>query len=216
MRKKCIETIEKEKIITIIRGVYGENLINLLEAIYCGGVRLAEITFDSSGKVSDDEIAKNIACASEKFDGKLIIGAGTVTNKNQISLAKNAGAEYIISPDCNSDIISETRKQNLVSIPGALTPTEAMNAHRAGADFVKLFPAGCFGANYLKTVALPLSNIKFLAVGGIGTGDIKEYLNAGAVGFGISSGIADRNLVLNGEFEEICRRAQEYTRLVKE
>lgn len=215
MRKDCIEAIEKEKIITIIRGVYGENLMNLLDAVYRGGIRLAEITFDSAGKVGDGEIAENIAEANKKFRGKLIIGAGTVTKKSQISLAKSAGAEYIISPDTNCDIISFTRENDLVSVPGAMTPTEAMTAHRAGADFVKLFPAGCFGATYLKTVALPLSNIKFLAVGGINAEDVKDYLNAGAVGFGISSGIADKNLVLKGDFEEIYRRAREYVRLVK-
>ena len=206
----CIEAIEKTKIVTVIRGVYGKDLENLLSALFDGGIRAAEITFDQSGTVKDEETAREIKAAVKQMSGKMHIGAGTVLYEKQVNLAGGAGAEYIVSPDTNERIIRLTKDKGMVSIPGALTPTEAQTAFSAGADFVKLFPAGCMGKEYLKAVALPLSHIKFLAVGGINTGEIKDYLACGAAGFGISSGIVDKKLIAQGDFNAVARHAREY------
>lgn len=206
----CIEAIEKTKIVTVIRGVCGKDLENLLSALFDGGIRAAEITFDQSGAVKDEETAREIEAAAKQMSGKMHIGAGTVLYENQVNLACGAGAEYIVSPDTNEKIIRLTKDKGMVSIPGALTPTEAQTAFSAGADFVKLFPAGCMGKEYLKAVALPLSHIKFLAVGGINAGEIKDYLAGGAAGFGISSGIVDKKLIAQGDFNAVARRAREY------
>lgn len=206
----CIEAIEKTKIVTVIRGVYGKDLENLLSALFDEGIRAAEITFDQSGAVKDEETAREIKAAVKQMSGKMHIGAGTVLYENQVNLACGAGAEYIVSPDTNEKIISLTKKMGMISVPGALTPTEAQTAFSAGADFVKLFPAGCMGKEYLKAVALPLSHIKFLAVGGINAGEIKDYLACGAAGFGISSGIVDKKLIAQGDFNAVARRAREY------
>lgn len=206
----CIEAIEKTKIVTVIRGVYGKDLENLLSALFDGGIRAAEITFDQSGEVKDEETAREIKAAVKQMSGKMHIGAGTVLYEKQVNLACGADAEYIVSPDTNEKIISLTKDKGRVSIPGALTPTEAQTAHAAGADFVKLFPAGCMGKEYLKAVALPLSHIKFLAVGGINASEIKDYLACGAAGFGISSGIVDKKLIAQGDFNAVARRAREY------
>lgn len=206
----CIEAIEKTKIVTVIRGVYGKDLENLLSALFDGGIRAAEITFDQSGAVKDEETAREIKAAVKQMSGKMHIGAGTVLYEKQVNLACGADAEYIVSPDTNEKIISLTKDKGRVSIPGALTPTEAQTAFSAGADFVKLFPAGCMGKEYLKAVALPLSHIKFLAVGGINASEIKDYLACGAAGFGISSGIVDKKLIAQGDFNAVARRAREY------
>ena len=206
----CIEAIEKTKIVTVIRGVYGKDLENLLSALFDGGIRAAEITFDQSGAVKDEETAREIKAAVKQMSGKMHIGAGTVLYEKQLNLACGAEAEYIVSPDTNEKIIRLTKDKGMVSIPGALTPTEAQTAFSAGADFVKLFPAGCMGKEYLKAVARPLSHIKFLAVGGINTGEIKDYLACGAAGFGISSGIVDKKLIAQGDFNAVARHAREY------
>ena len=211
----CIDVIEKTKIVTVIRGVYGKDLDNLLSALFDGGIRAAELTFDQSGRVSDEETAREIALAVRKMSGKMHIGAGTVLYEKQVRLAYEAGAEYVVSPDTNEKIICITKKTGMVSVPEAFTPTEAQAAYAAGADFVKLFPAGCMGKEYLKAIAQPLSHIKFLAVGGINAVDIKEYLACGAAGFGISGGIIDKQLIAEGNFGEVALRAREYIEAAK-
>lgn len=211
-----IKTIEKEKIIVIVRGISREKLIPLANAMYRGGIRLIECTYDASGKISDGEIASNIEMLAKTFDGKMTVGAGTVLTKNQVELTKAAGGRFIISPDTNPEIISFTKKIGLVSIPGALTPTEASTAYRAGADFVKLFPVNLMGAKYVKDLKAPLSHIRFLAVGGINSDNMREYLDAGAVGFGVGSGIVDKKMIEAGNFDAVERFAREYTEKIKD
>lgn len=194
MRNALISLIEKEKLIVIVRGVEREKLIPLAKALYEGGVRLMEITYDASDTVSDETTAENIALLAESFRGRMYIGAGTVLTEKQVALTKDAGGCFIISPDTNDAVIRKTRELDMVSIPGALTPTEVMAAHRAGADFVKLFPAGALGASYLRAITAPLSHIRFLAVGGIHAQNIAEYRRAGACGFGVGSAVTNTDM----------------------
>lgn len=206
-----IKTIEKEKIIVIVRGVAREKLIPLAEAMYRGGIRLIECTYDASGKISDEEIASDIEMLAGEFDGKMTVGAGTVLTRKQVELTKKAGGKFIISPDTNPEIIAYTKECSLVSIPGALTPTEAMTAHRAGADFVKLFPVNIMGSRYVRDLKAPLSHIRFLAVGGINADNITEYLDVGAVGVGVGSGVVNKKLIEKDDFASIEKAAKEYT-----
>ena len=163
---QTIDYILENKIIMIVRGVPTEQLCDLAQAMYRGGIRLMECTYDASGRVSDEETARGIALLAKRFEGRMLIGAGTVLKESQITLTREAGGKFIISPDTNPKIIAETKRQGLVSIPGALTPSEATAAHRAGADFVKLFPVSQMGgAAYVKALCAPLSHIRFLAVG---------------------------------------------------
>lgn len=206
-----VSQIEKNKIIVIVRGVARENLIPMAEAMYRGGIRLIECTYDASGKMPDQEIASNIKMLAEHFDGKMNVGAGTVLTKKQVELTKEAGGKFIISPDTNPEIIAYTKECGLVSIPGALTPTEAATAHRAGADFIKVFPVNYMGAKYIKDLKAPLSHIRFLAVGGINVDNMREYLDAGACGVGVGSGIVNKKMIEEGDFDAVERFAREYT-----
>ncbi|MBO5788687.1 MAG: bifunctional 4-hydroxy-2-oxoglutarate aldolase/2-dehydro-3-deoxy-phosphogluconate aldolase [Clostridia bacterium] len=185
MYRQTLELIEQEKIIVILRGIPREKLLPLVSAMYEGGIRLVELTYDACGNIPDEEIADRISFLAKHFAGKMMFGAGTVLKKSQIAQTKAAGGHFIISPDTNPDIITETKKEGLVSIPGALTPSEATLAHRCGADFVKLFPLTQLGVGYLKTICAPLSHISFLAVGGVRIGNILDYLHSGACGVGV-------------------------------
>ena len=216
MRNKVIEAIDKYKIITIVRGVKSEKLIPLAEAMYDGGIRLLEITYSADKSVSDEETAKNIEMLSKHFEGRMFIGAGTVIRENQVELTYKAGGKFIISPDTYENVIKKTRELGMVSMPGALTPTEIQNAHRFGADYVKLFPITNMGAEYVKAVKAPLSHIKLLAVGGIDENNMTDYLKAGVCGFGIGSNIVSKKLIESEDFSSITELAKKYTRVIAE
>ena len=210
MREQVIKSIEKEKIVVIVRGVARENLIPLAQAMYEGGIRLLEITYDATGKTTDAETAANIEMLAKHFEGRMYIGAGTVIRPVQVELTAKAGGKFIISPDTNKEIIEKTRELGLVSMPGALTPTEIADASRFGADFVKLFPVSTFGTEYVKAVKAPLSHVKLLAVGGIDEKNIADYAKAGACGFGVGSNIVNKKLIEAGEFGKITELAKEF------
>ena len=195
MNDKLIKSIENEKIIVILRGIASEKLIPLVEAMYSGGIRFLELTYSADGRVSDEKNAENIKMLSEHFENKIYIGAGTVLNERQVELTKEAGGKFIISPDTNPCVIQRTKELGMVSIPGALTPSEIQVAHRSGADFVKLFPITNLGADYVKAIKAPLSHIRLLAVGGVNENNLSEYLRAGVCGFGIGSNIVSKKLV---------------------
>lgn len=215
MRSEVIETIKKEKIIVIVRGVKREKLLPMAEAMYSGGIRLLEITYSANGTVSDEETAENIQLLSDKFNGRMHIGAGTVLTEKQVELTHNAGGKFIISPDTCTEVIKHTRKMGLVSIPGALTPSEIQTADKAGADFVKLFPITNMGVEYVKAVRAPLSHINLLAVGGVNLDNINNYLSCGICGFGIGSNIIDKQALANNDYQKITELSQKYVSEVR-
>ena len=166
MKNEITAKIKEEKIIAIIRHLGAKDAEALCGALYKGGIRLTEITFDPTGTIPAEETAKTISVLREKFAGKMLIGAGAVLDMDYARIAIGAGAEFIISPDTNPAVIARTRELELVSMPGAMTPSEILAAHAAGADLVKLFPAAARGPAYLKSVLSPISHVRIMAVGG--------------------------------------------------
>ena len=214
MTNNVISSIEKEKLIVIVRSVAFDKLLPLANALYEGGVRLMEITYSANGAISDEDTAKGIELLSKELNGKMYIGAGTVLTEKQVELTKKAGGSFIISPDANPDVIRKTKELDMVSIPGALTPSEIQLAHGAGADFVKLFPVTSLGTEYIKAIKAPLSHIKFLAVGGIDENNLDEYLNSGIYGVGVGSNITKKDLIANNDFGAITELAKKYTAVI--
>lgn len=215
MREELLQVVEKEKIIVIVRGVEREKLIPLAEAMYEGGIRLLEVTYSANGKVSDEETAENIRVLAEYFEGRMYIGAGTVLTEKQVELTAKAGGKFIISPDTYPAVIQKTRELGLVSMPGALTPSEMQIAHRNGADFIKIFPITSLGVSYVKAVKAPLSHLKMLAVGGVDESNIPEYLKAGINGFGLGSNIIDKKKIAENDWAGITALAKKYVDLIK-
>ena len=215
MKNQVIQAIENEKLIVIVRGVAREKLIPFAEAAYAGGVRLLEVTYSADGSISDEETADRIAMLAKHFEGRMLIGAGTVLTEKQVELTHAAGGKYIISPDTSESVIKKTCQLGLVSMPGALTPTEIQTAHKAGADFVKLFPIGNLGTGYVKAVMAPLSHVKMLAVGGVDLNNIEDYKKIGIAGFGIGTAIVNKTLINEGKFDEITKLAEKYVTAVK-
>lgn len=212
MKNEIITKIKEEKIIAIIRHLGAKDAEALCEALYKGGIRLAEITFDPTGTIPAEETAAAISSLREKFAGKMLIGAGTVLDMNYARIAISAGAEFIISPNTDPDVIRYTKECDKVSIPGAMTPTEVVNAYNAGADFVKVFPSDSLGLKYIKALRAPLPHIPLIPTGGVNVGNIADFLSAGAAAVGIGSNLSRNDLVKAGKFDEITALAEEYVR----
>ena len=215
MREQVIQKILDEKLIVIVRGLEKEKMIPLAEAMYEGGIRLIEVTYSANGSIPDEVTAECIRSIQEHFDGKMLVGAGTVLTSKQVEMTKEAGGSFIISPNVKEEVIKKTRELGMVSMPGALTPTEIENAHEMGADFVKLFPVSTFGPEYVKAVKAPLSHIRLLAVGGVDHNNLKDYLKVGVCGFGMASNIVDKKMVAEGNYAGITELARRYVEAVK-
>ena len=208
MRSTVIEWANKEKIIAIIRGIEPEKCMKVAQALYDGGIRMMEITYDQKNPDSWDTTARSIGEIAKAFEGRMLVGAGTVTSTKLVEMTHAAGGLFIISPDTNPDVIRRTRELGMVSMPGALTPTDVTIAYNAGADIVKLFPISAFGPDYLKAIKAPLSHIPMMAVGGINEKNIPDYLAAGAIGVGVGGNLANKAWIDAGEYYKITEVAR--------
>lgn len=208
MRETVINAIEKEKIIAIARNLSVEDCVKAADALYEGGIRLVEVTFNLRQPDSYQQTADAIAAIRAKYEGRMLVGAGTVTYPELVDIAASGGAQYIISPDTNEAVIRRTRELGLVSIPGAMTPTEIMTAHRLGADFVKLFPSADLGVSYIKSIKAPISHVKLLATGGINENNVADYLNLGMAGAGVGGNLVSKKWIESNELEKITETAR--------
>lgn len=209
-KSNIISGINKSKIIAIIRGLDFSDLEGVCEALVKGGINVMEFTIDHNKKDCVRETCKKIAYAAEKYSGRAYVGAGTVLNTIEAKEVISAGAELIISPNTDTDVIKFTVDAVKVSIPGSMSPSECVNAHSAGADFVKLFPAGELGIAYTKALMAPLSHIPFLIVGGITPENAKSYLELGVNGFGLGSGLILKDAVRDKDYGRIEKQAVKY------
>ena len=215
MRETIIQKVLEEKAIAIVRGASVEDCLKVADALYAGGIRFMEITFNQKNPDSFKDTAAAIKGVCERYAGKMYVGAGTVTTPELVEIAANAGALYIISPDTNVDVIKKTRELGLVSMPGALTPSEVLLAHRSGADFVKLFPVGTLGTAYVKALCAPISHVKMLGVGGVNEENAAEFMKAGVVGVGVGGNLANKKWIDAGEFDKITETARKLVENIK-
>jgi len=206
-----MEWIDHDRIIAIVRGLAPEPMVALADALLRGGVRLVEITFNQAQPDSWADTARSIRLIGERFAGRMLAGAGTVMTLEQLRLAADAGARYIISPNVDVAVIRETRKLGLASLPGALTPTEIAAAHDAGADAVKVFPAGSLGPDYIRAIRAPLCHIPLLAVGGVTEKNCAGFVAAGCAGVGVGGNLVNKQWIQDGKFDDITALARTYT-----
>ncbi len=209
------ELLKEKKLITILRKVAPDRIVPVVEALREGGVRFVEVTFDQSSATGIADTAAAIRSIAEGFSD-VYVGAGTVMSVAQVDAAADAGARYIISPNTDVDVIHHTVERGMLSMPGALTPSEIALAYNEGASFVKVFPAGDFSPSYIKSIRAPLSHIPLLAVGGVDLDNMMSFYKAGICGFGIGSSIVRKDLIEAGNYGELSRLAARYTALTAE
>ena len=205
-----IEKIVREKrIIAIVRGQTPDVCLHLAEAFAKGGIGLVEVTFNQREPETWQQTAEAIQAIRTRFAGAVRVGAGTVLTEEQLKICAEAGGEYMITPNVNAALIRKCVEMGLVAMPGALTPSEAVVAWEAGAQFVKLFPAGTLGAGYVKAVRAPLSHIPFLAVGGISPENVADFMRAGCVGAGVGGNLTNKEWIAEGAWDKITAVAHE-------
>ena len=212
---EVVKFIEDNKVLVICRGCYGDTLLKTITALHEGGVRMAEVTFDQADPDAIEKTSGAIKLIKKNFPD-MKVGSGTVTCVEHVIATKEAGGEFCLSPNVNVDVIKATKAAGLVSIPGALTPSEILTAHDAGADLVKIFPAGWLGLKYLKDIKGPINHVKFLAAAGVNEENFAEFLQAGYCSAGISGRLLDKKVIAEGNFEELTRRAKVITKIARE
>lgn len=187
--------IETYGLVAILRGDYVGHVMSLIDAMYEGGIRMVEVTMNSADALG---IIKEI---NVTYGDKMWVGAGTVLTTDEVKAVAKAGGQYIVSPDTFAPVIEETLKLGLTPMPGAYTASEVRTALRAGAHYIKLFPAMPAGPSYLKQLRAPLDNAAFITTGGIDASNLGAFIKAGAVGIGIGSALAPKTF--NGTAQEI-------------
>jgi len=201
--------ILQNKVVAIVRGADPKGLLRIAEALYAGGVRLMEVTLNSPGAL------KSIEEISGAMEGKLLVGAGTVLDPETARAALLAGAKYIISPTLNKKTIRMTKRYGAVSIPGAFTATEILEAYEHGGDLIKVFPASTGGAAYFKDIAGPLPFIPLMPTGGVSVDNIKSFADAGAAAFGLGSSLVDTKQPVTDEYlAQLTEKARAFVQAV--
>ena len=206
-------TIQHEKIIVIVRQIYGDSLLKLAEALRKGGIRLMEVTFDQGDSNNKEKTCNTITSLMSEFGDDFGVGVGTTLTVDHVRAAHEAGAKFIISPNSNELVIAETKKLGMISIPGAMTPTEILNAASWGADYVKIFPVGSLGLKYCKDVMAPINHLNLIATAGVKEDNFGEILDTGFVGAGISGRLTDKKLIENGDWPEFTKRAEAFVKI---
>ena len=202
-----LSQILEYKIVAILRGMQSKDVLNIVNALIDGGVKIVEVTLNSKDALS---VIENL---THTLGDKILIGAGTVLNTNDAKNAITAGAKFLISPSLNIDVIKTAKDAGLVSIPGAFTPTEILTAFENGADIVKIFPAP--NSDYIKNILAPLNHIPVMPTGGINLENIREFNKTGAVAFGIGSSLVNNKANINEEYlQDITANARKFIEAV--
>ena len=210
MEENILEAVRRYNITAILRGISEERLKNVVQALFDGGIRLLEVTFNQKSPSKLEDTARAIQWAKQCFGTELHVGAGTVMSPQEVLAAKQAGAEFILAPNVDEAVIRLAVAQGMCAIPGAMTPTEIAQAYAAGAEIIKLFPAGNLGLGYCKAVMAPLNHIPMIAVGGIDQYNLPSFLKSGFIGAGIGSSLTNRELIEKEDYAGLKALAEEF------
>jgi 2-dehydro-3-deoxyphosphogluconate aldolase/(4S)-4-hydroxy-2-oxoglutarate aldolase len=203
-----LDRIARTGIVAVMRGEDGGLLTEAAAALLRGGVEAIEVTF------TVPRAHRVIEHMADSLGDRIVLGAGTVLDPETARIALLAGAEFIVSPTVNVDVIRLCRRYSKAVMPGALTPTEVLQAWEAGADVVKVFPSDPTGPAYLKALAGPLPQVRLMPTGGVNLETAAEFLRAGAFALGVGSSLVDGRSLKDRDFARIETLVSEYVKLV--
>jgi 2-dehydro-3-deoxyphosphogluconate aldolase/(4S)-4-hydroxy-2-oxoglutarate aldolase len=206
-RKAALDQILRDKAVAVVRGANADALLRAVDALREGGVRCIEITLTVPRAL---ELMRAI---DQRFGSDVLLGVGSVIGAEQARRAVEAGARFVVSPVFKPEIVREAHACDAAALPGAFTPTEALRAHEAGADVVKVFPAGTLGVGFFRGVLAPMPQLRLMPTGGVTVENAADWIGAGAVAVGIGSALVDEEAVHSGNFAELTARARRLVRL---
>jgi 2-dehydro-3-deoxyphosphogluconate aldolase/(4S)-4-hydroxy-2-oxoglutarate aldolase len=208
-RERDLQRVVDCGIVAVVRFSDPGPLVEVMKALADGGVTVAEVTFTVPNAL--DVIRE----AKRQLGDRVLLGAGTVLDPETARAAFLAGAEFVVAPTVNLDVIRVCRRYDKLVMPGAFTPTEVVAAWEAGADIVKVFPAEVVGPAFFKALRGPLPQVKLMPTGGVDLTTAAEFLKAGAVCLGVGSQMVDPKLVAAGDFARITALAKQFVDVVK-
>ena len=205
------EMMEHVGLIPVLRAKNLDQGRAVVKAMIAGGVNIVEVTMTVPGAI---DLLKEL---KREYGSDLLLGSGTVTTAEQAQATIDAGAEFVVSPSLHSEVIAVTKKNGKISCPGALTPTEAITAWNAGADYVKIFPCSAVGgASYLKALLAPFPHLKLIPTGGVTLQTAASFIQAGARALGVGSDLVNLAAVDAGHTETITETAKAYLKVLAE
>jgi 2-dehydro-3-deoxyphosphogluconate aldolase/(4S)-4-hydroxy-2-oxoglutarate aldolase len=207
--KQILSFITEVGIVPVVRTTSADSAIRAIEAIYNGGIRAAEITMTVPGAIHALEKVAG------QFGDRIVLGAGTVLDPETARSCLLAGAEFLVTPSLKVATIEVAKRYSKVICPGALTPTEVLTAWEAGADIVKIFPAGNVGGpKYIKALRGPFPQIEMIPTGGVNLETAGEFLKAGACAVAVGGELVDAKLIKEGRYDVIEQRAKQYLEVI--
>lgn len=211
-RQAVVACLLARRLIAIVRVPDAAQLLPVAEALHAGGVEVIEFTLTTPGALEQLRVAR------EHFGGAVILGAGTVLDAGLAQQAIEAGAQFVVAPNFDPAVVRlcHRHRYDVPVIPGALTPTEIVAAWTAGADFVKVFPAGLGGPGYIREVRAPLPQVQLVPTGGVTAENVVEFLKAGAVAVGVGSSLVDKAAVATRDWPTLTNRARRFVALISE
>ena len=208
-KEKNLQDIVNCGVVAVIRVASAQEAVEVCGAIAKGGVKPIEITMTVPGAI---DAIKELKGAAED---KVLLGAGTVLDPETARAVILAGAEFVVCPTLNLEVIEVCRRYSKVVIPGAFTPTEILTAWEAGADIVKVFPATVGGPRYLRDIRGPLPQIRLMPTGGVNVGNTPDFIRAGAVAVAAGTSLVDKKAVSEGKYDIITENAKKFVEAVK-
>lgn len=208
-KSEIISRLTDPGVIAVVRASRVEQVIPLAEALVDGGIIAVEIT------LTTPEAINAIREASRHFGLRALIGVGTVLKSFDCQQALDAGAQFVVTPICRTELVALAHQANKPVMLGAYTPTEAQLAHEAGADFVKIFPADGLGPAYIKSLRAPLPHLRIVPTGGVDVKTIGEFFKAGCVAVGAGSSLISREILDKDDWATLARRAMAFVEAAK-
>ena len=199
-----LNLIRKTGIVAIMRAKSSGQLIAAADAIKAGGVSVIEVTMTTPGALGVIEAAK------EKYGEQVLFGAGSVLDPETACAAILAGADFVVAPTLNLEMVTLCNRYSVPVMPGCYTPTEALTAWEAGADMIKLFPASFGGASLVKAILAPFPHLEIVPVGGVNLDTAADFIRKGAAALGVGSSLVNQNLLAAGDLDELTRRAKAF------
>jgi 2-dehydro-3-deoxyphosphogluconate aldolase/(4S)-4-hydroxy-2-oxoglutarate aldolase len=199
-RSELAEAVRRERAVAILRRLPLPVVDPTVEALLAGGFRTIEFTFDS------DDAAGVIA--RWRADGRAAVGAGTIRHADQADAAIEAGAQFLVAPTYQETVVERALELGVPCVPGALSPTEVDTAWQQGATFVKLFPGGVVGTDYLRAVLNPLKDVEVLVTGAVEVDTARSFLDAGAKAVGVSTAQLGQPETPDGDFGAVGAAAR--------